>query len=109
LINISFEDAALHDLCVDLDRAEKVFGSISASALVNFISDANAFESVRELIDFIGGDIEITVDDSLSIALGSDYRVYLVAVGTRFIRDAEGRIVWASVSRLKLLHISRSP
>lgn len=106
---MSFENTALHDMCVDLDRAEQMFGSITASALVNFISDAISFENVGELIEFLTGDVEIRMDDSLFIALGSDYRAYLVVVGTQFRRDAQGRIVWDTVTRLKLVQISRLP
>ena len=109
MITISFEDQPLHDYCVDLERAELMFGSVSASALVSFISEAMAFENVAELMEFLGNDIEISVDDSLFLSIGSDYRAALVAVGTRFSRDADGRVVWASVTRLKLVQISRWP
>lgn len=109
MIIISFEDDPLHDLCVDLERAEQMFGTVSASALVTFISDAIAFDNVRELMDYLGGDIEISVDDFLFVAIGSDYRATLVVVGTRFNRDPKGRIVWSSVTRLKLVDISRRP
>lgn len=109
MITISFEDQPLHDTCVDLERAEQLFGSISAAALVNFISDAMAFDNVGELADFFGDDIKVLPDDSLSVAIGSDYRAALVVAGKRFDRDAAGRTVWSSVTRLKLVHISRLP
>ncbi|MES2045866.1 MAG: hypothetical protein V4475_18495 [Pseudomonadota bacterium] len=109
MITISFEDQPLHDACVDLERAEQLFGSVSAAALVNFISEAMAFENVEELMAFLGDDMEISADDSLFVSIGSDYRAALVVAGTRFKRDAGGRIVWASVTRLKLLQISRWP
>ncbi|WP_156635332.1 hypothetical protein [Methylobacterium sp. Leaf123] len=109
MINISFEDDALHDLCVNLERAEHTLGTVSAGALINLISDANAFENAHELIDFLSEDAEISVHDSLIVAIGSDYRATLVVVGTRFGRNADGRIVWASVTRLKLVAISRCP
>lgn len=109
MITISFEDQPLHDTCVDLERAEQLFGSVSAAALVNFISDAMAFENVQQLADFLGDDIKILGDDSLSVAIGSDYRAALVVAGKRFDRDAAGRVVWSSVARLKLVQISRLP
>ena len=109
MITISFEDQALHDSCVDLHRAEQLFGSVHAGALVTFISDAVAFENASELIDFLGDDVRIAPDDSLSVAIGSDYRATLVAVGRRVDRDAYRRIAWASVTRLKLVEISRLP
>lgn len=109
MITISFEDQSLHDLCVDLHRAEQLFGSVHASALVTFISDVVALENAGELIDFLGGDVEVSLDDSLSVAIGSDYRATLVVAGRRFDRDADRRVVWATVTRLKLVEISRLP
>ncbi len=109
MIIISFEDQPLHDACVDLQRAEQLFGSVHAIALVTFISDAQAFENVAELIDFLGDDLTFSAGDSLSVPIGSDYRAVLVVAGKRFELDAGGRIVWASVTRLKLVEISRLP
>jgi len=109
LINITFEGESLHEACVDLHKAEQAYGSIAAASLVTFLSDAQAFETADELIDLFGHDINISVNDSLSVAIGSDYRAALVVVGTRHKVDASGRIVWSSVTRLKLLEISRLP
>lgn len=109
MINISFENDELHDICVDLNLAEQALGSVSAAALVNFISDATAFENAGELMDYLNGDMDISADDSLLVAIGSDYRASLVVVGTRFSRDVDGRVAWATVTRLKLVDISRWP
>jgi hypothetical protein len=109
LITISFEDQLLHDSCVDLHRAEQLFGSVHAAALVTFISDAVAFENAAELINYLQDDAAILPDDTLSVAVGSDYRAALVVVGKRIKEDPEGRILWASVTRLKLVEISRLP
>jgi len=79
----------------------------AAAALVTFLSDARSLETVDELLDLFGNEIKITVDDSLSVAIGADYRADLVVVGSRHLRDAKGRIVWASVTRLKIMAISR--
>ena len=65
------------------------------------------FENVCELIAFLDGGAKIGPDDSLSVAIGTDYRATLVVVGKRFARDSHGRVVWASVTRLKLTQISR--
>lgn len=109
MITISFEDESLHDTCIDLSRAEAEYGSLHAAALVTFISDARAFENVQELIDFPGQEIKILEDDSLSVAIGSDYCASLVVVAKRFDRDAMGRVIWSSVTRLKLVTMSRVP
>ena len=109
MITISFEAQALHDVCVNLQRAEQLLGSIHAESLVTLISEAMAFENAQELIDFLGEDVRISSNDSLSVAIGTDYRVGLVVAGKRFNRDADGRVVWTSVTRLKLVEISRLP
>ncbi len=109
MITISFEDQTLHDTCVDLVRAEQHYGSLSAAALVNFISEAMAFDHVGELIEFLGEGIKVSFEDSLLVSIGSEHLADLVATGTRFNRDAGGRVVWATVTRLKLRRISRWP
>lgn len=109
MITISFESQHLLDTCINLARAEQMLGSVAAAALVNFISDAKAFENVQELMDYLGGDMATSTDDSLFVSIGSDYRATLVVVGTRFERDADRRVIWASVTRLKLVGISRWP
>ncbi|MBX3565594.1 MAG: hypothetical protein KF730_13575 [Sphingomonas sp.] len=109
MINITFEGQPLHDICADLGLAEQAYGSVAAAALVTFLSDARSLETVDELLDLFGDDIKIAGDDSLSVAIGADYSADLVVVGTRHSRDAGGRIVWASVTRLKIMAISRVP
>jgi hypothetical protein len=109
LINLTFEGDPLYDTCADLGMAEQAYGSISAGALVAFISEAASFETADELIDFLGSDVNILPDDSLSVAIGSEYRATLIVVGKRYSRDGAGRVVWSSVTRLKVLNISRVP
>lgn len=109
MITISFHDPFLHDICTDLDRAEKQYGRVEAQALVTLISDAQALENVQELIDLHDGEIFVLEDDSLRVMISADYRAALVAVGTRFRRSDDGRIRWNSVTRLKLAEVSRVP
>jgi hypothetical protein len=107
LITITFHGQPLHDICADLSLAEQAYGSVAAAALVTFLSDARSLETVDELLDLFGNDIKIAIDDSLSVAIGADYHAVLVVVGTRHSLDVMGRIVWASVTRLKIMTISR--
>jgi len=108
LITLSFEDQLVHDACTDLDRAERLYGRVEAEDLVTLISDALALENARELIDLHGG-IIIEGDNSLHVPIGADYRATLVPVGTRFNRSENGRVLWETVTRLKLVEISRLP
>jgi hypothetical protein len=109
LITVSFQDPLLHNICTDLDRAERQYGRVEAQALVTLISDAHALENGQELIDLHEGQIFVLEDDSLLVVISADYRARLVAVGTRFTRSDDGRIEWNSVTRLKLVEVSRVP
>lgn len=89
--------------------AEQQLGSAHAQALVSLIADAEAFENANELIEFFGSEAHVAADDTISLAIGPNYRVEFVAVGIRFVRDPDGRVDWASVQRLKVLDLSRCP
>lgn len=109
MITVSFHDPVLHDICTDLNRAEEQYGRVEAQALVTLISDAHALENAQQLIDLHAGEIFVLDDDSLQAVIGVDCRAALVAVGTKFRRSDDGRIRWDSVTRLKLVQVSRVP
>jgi hypothetical protein len=106
---ISFGTRELLDCCSSLAAAELQLGSAHAQALISMIADAEAFDSAHDLISFFGSDACFGEDDSVVLAIGSDYCARFVAVGTRFVRDAKGRIDWTGVQRLKLVDILRCP
>lgn len=108
MITLSFEDQLVHDACTDLARAEQLYGRVEAEDLVSLISDALALENARELIDLYQG-IKIEGDDSLHVPIGADYRAVIVPVGIRFGRSGDGRVLWETVTRLKLVEVSRLP
>lgn len=108
MITLSFEDQLVHDTCTDLDRAERLYGRVAAEDLVTLISDALALENAGQLIDLHGG-IIIQDDDSLHVPIGAEYRAALVPVGTRFNRSDDERVLWDTVTRLKLVEVSRLP
>jgi len=106
---ISFDTRDLLECCSSLGMAEQQLGSAHAQALVSLIADAEAFENANELIEFFGSEAHVAEDDTISLAIGSDYRVEFVAAGVRFVRDADGRVDWKSVQRLKVVDLSRCP
>lgn len=108
MITLSFDNQLVHDACTDLDRAERLYGRVEAEDLVALISDALALENAQELISLHGG-IIIEGNDSLHVPIGADYRAELVPVGTRFNRSGDGRVLWETVMRLKLVKVSRLP
>jgi hypothetical protein len=103
---VSYDTTALQQACYVLEQAEQQYGTVHAQALIALIADVEAFENAAELIDFWDEDLFITNDDSLSLPIGADYRATLASVGNRYRRDADGRVVWSSVTRLKLLAIT---
>jgi hypothetical protein len=104
---VSYDTTALQQACYVLEHAEQQYGAVHAQALIALIADVEAFDNGAELIDFWNEELVITNDDSLLLPVGADYRATLTAVGSRYQRDADGRVVWSSVTRLKLLAITR--
>ncbi len=108
MITLTFADQPLHDDCVKIERAEHAFGA-HAATVINFIAEVASVDNVDELAAVLGEEIIFLPDDSLCVAIGSDYRAALVVTGKRFNRHGDGRIDWSSVTRLKLVEITRVP
>lgn len=85
--------------------AEQQLGVVHAQALASTIADLEAFNDGAELIGFFGDEVFIEGDDSLVLPIGSAYRAVFLAAGAKFIRDAAGRVVWSTVTRMKLMDI----
>lgn len=85
--------------------AEQQLGVVHAQALASTIADVEAFSDAEELIGFFGDEVLIGGDDSLALPIGSAYRAVFFAAGAKFIRDAAGRVVWSTVTRMKLMDI----
>ena len=92
-----------HDCCCIATVAEETLGGVHAQALKTLIADAEAVETAAEFLHLRGQYASVDGDDSLLADLGADYRARFVAIGQEFIRDAEGKIIWSSVRRLKLM------
>ncbi len=100
---VSFQTKQLHDCCYVASVAEAQMGSAHGEALRTLIADAEAFETAEELIELRTPDASVDVDDSLYVRIGAEWHARFVAVGQEFSRDEEGRTVWSSVRRLKLV------
>jgi len=108
VITVSFEHAEHRAMCAQLDLAEQQLGSVSASELVRVLAEAASVDNVAELLDMLGNDGKILADDSICIAIGADYYIDLIAIGRHVQRDCNQRLIWTSVTRLKLMAISRT-
>ena len=100
---VSFQTEELHDCCCIGSVAEAMLGNVHAEALEMLIADAEAFETAAEFLEFGEAFASIDADDSLLADVGAVYRARFVALGQEVTRDQEGRIVWSSVRRLKLI------
>jgi hypothetical protein len=100
---ISFQTKELHDCSYIAAVAEEKLGNVLAQALATLISDAEAAETAQELLELYNPAALLDTMDSLFVDLGAECHARFVAVGHEFSRDEEGRTVWASVRRLKLV------
>jgi hypothetical protein len=100
---VSFQEKELHDCSYIAAVAEKKLGSVLAQALATLISDAEAVETADELLELRRPAAFFDSEDSLFVSIGAECRARFVAVGHEFNRDEEGRTVWSSVRRIKLV------
>lgn len=75
-------------------------GPQCASDLMTFLADAESMSNAAELIEFRGE--ETHEGDSLSFAIGSDYRATLTVVGKKPTRKPGGEIDWDSVQHMMI-------
>ena len=100
---VSFQSQELHDCCCIATVAEEILGGVHAQALKTIIADAEAVETAAEFLQLREPFASVDVDDSLLADVGANYRARFVPIGQEFTRDDEGRVVWSSVRRLKLM------
>jgi hypothetical protein len=107
VIVVTYGSSRLKTSCQSAEAAEQEFGQAYASAVRSMIADIEAFDTASDLLQFYGSAAAIEVDDSLTLEIGANCSARFVLVGERVQRDGEGRVVWASVQRLKLIAIVR--
>lgn len=67
---------------------------------MTFLADAESMPNAAELIEFRGE--EFREGDSLSFAIGSDYRATLTVVGKKPTRKPGGEIDWGSIQHMMI-------
>jgi spermidine/putrescine-binding protein len=100
MLTISFISAQWKQICTKIEVAQEEMGAQSATDLMTFLAEAESAENAAELIDFRGE--EIGEGDSLSFAIGSDYRATLTVVGQQPTRKPSGEIDWDSVQHMMI-------
>lgn len=100
MLTISFISAEWKQICTNIEAAQEELGAQAASDLMTFLAEAESMPNAAELIDFRGE--EIGEGDSLSIAIGSDYRATLTVVGKKPTRKPGGEIDWESVQHMMI-------
>lgn len=77
-------------------------------ALIQLLSDIEAFENAHELLRYLGQDATVLPErETFVVSIGEDYTATFVAVGVKMNRDTHCRIIWSSVRRLKLAELRR--
>lgn len=98
MLTISFASAEWKRICADIEAAQEEMGAQAATDLMTFLAEAESMPNAAELIDFRGE--EFGEGDSLSFAIGSDYRATLTVVGKKPTRKPGGGIDWDSVQHM---------
>lgn len=88
-----------------MSEAEAALGTMNAKALVTMIADIEAQENGGELLEFFGETANLSIDDTIKIAVGADCSATFAATASRFQKDVNGRVVWPSVTRMKVTSI----
>jgi hypothetical protein len=102
---VSFETHELRDCCASLEKAEAVVGSTHAQELISVLADAEAAETAAEFIKLRAPNVAVS-DDSISLPMGTRYRLSFVAVGVASVGKHGGRVDWRSVRRLKMMELT---
>jgi hypothetical protein len=103
---VSFNTKALRDCCASSERAEAVIGSAHAQELISVLSDTEAVETAAEFIELYAPNVAVD-GDSISLPIGTEYRLAFVAVGVAITRNCEVELDWRAVRRLKMMDLSR--
>ena len=105
---VSFGSRRLRELCSYLHEAYRWLGITHGQALIRLISDIEALQNADELLKYFGPAASpITERDMIIIEIGTKYKGEFLALGAKIRRDADERIEWSSVHRVKLIEISR--
>jgi hypothetical protein len=103
---ISYGSRELARLCSKHELALATYGASDGSALLELIAEAEALETVADLIAFRGA-IVAEKKDSLSVDISPNYRATFILAGDEVPRSQEGEPIWEQVRRLQLVGIDR--
>jgi hypothetical protein len=103
---VSFYTQELRDRCASLEKAEAAIGSVHAQELISVLSDAEAAETASEFIELYAPSVAVDAD-SISLPIGTRYRLSFVAVGAALVRDNRVPLDWRRVRRLKAMELTQ--
>jgi hypothetical protein len=103
---VSFNTRELRECCASLEKAEAAIGSPHAQELISVLSDAEAADTAAEFIQLYVPIVAVD-GDSISLPIGTRYRLSLVAIGVALVRDHQSGLDWRVVRRLKVMDLSQ--
>jgi hypothetical protein len=101
VVIVSFNTQSLRDCCTTLERAEAAMGAAHAQELMTLLSDAEAVDTAAEFMQLYAPNVGVD-GDSISLPIGTRYRVSFVAIGSRPVRNPDGGLNWGALRRLKM-------
>jgi len=104
-LRISFETENLRACCTRLECAEEAIGAEHARELMTVLWDAEAVGTAAELLDLYTPNAAV-YGASISLPIGTGYRLSLEAIGRELVRNSEGGVDWNAVRRLKAVDLS---
>jgi hypothetical protein len=76
-----------------------------AQELMAILSDAEANDTAADFIELYAQNAKMD-GDSISLLVGTQFRVTFAAVGTALVRDCDTGLDWRLVRRLKMMDLS---
>lgn len=107
MLEVSFENIEIREICENEDLAEERFGSVVAKSLKHRLADISAAKSI---FDLVAGNLKHVkgAPTDCTIEVGSCFKLLFRASQTNLEKDKNGNINWSTVYRIKLLKISKS-
>jgi len=68
------------------------------------LADAEAAETADELIALYSPNVKVD-GDSISMSIGTRYRMSFVAIGASLVHDGDAGLDWCVVRRLKMMEL----
>ena len=99
-MNVSYKNGELRDTCLELHKADKKLGRLTAGDLINMITEIEAVTNAGEISNNMNHR-NVHTNKCIKICIGKASTAVFVAVGTKF-KKRGGHPIWSTVTRVRL-------